>query len=160
MEQPQAGWSDWLQQHGPALLLLCKQYGAGLADAEDIVHDAFLAFWKMQHRVDDPTAYLFSCVRNRALNWVRSRRRRLLREQSQAQAESQKWFTTQNDELQRELKALPAEQREVLVLKIWGRLTFPQIGETLGISANTAASRYRYALEKLRASLSMEITHD
>jgi RNA polymerase sigma-70 factor (ECF subfamily) len=35
-------------------------------------------------------------------------------------------------------------------------LTFPQIGEALGISANTAASRHRYALEKLRERLAEE----
>jgi RNA polymerase sigma-70 factor (ECF subfamily) len=58
------------------------------------------------------------------------------------------------------LTALPVEQREVVVMKIWGRLTFPQMGEALGISANTAASRYRYALEKLRTQLSMETSHE
>ena len=48
---------------------------------------------------------------------------------------------------------LPQEQREVVALKIDGGLTFAEIGEALSISANTAASRYRYALEKLRDSL-------
>ena len=48
------------------------------------------------------------------------------------------------------LPSLPAEQREVVVLKIWGDLTFDQIGEQLEISPNTAASRWRYAMEALR----------
>jgi RNA polymerase sigma-70 factor (ECF subfamily) len=48
---------------------------------------------------------------------------------------------------------LPSEQREVVVLKIWGGLTFAQIAEQLELSAHTAASRYRYALSKLRESL-------
>jgi RNA polymerase sigma-70 factor (ECF subfamily) len=43
--------------------------------------------------------------------------------------------------------------REVVVLKIWGGLTFEKIAETLGIPLNTAASRYRYALEDLRSAL-------
>jgi RNA polymerase sigma-70 factor (ECF subfamily) len=51
------------------------------------------------------------------------------------------------------LQTLPEEQREVLVLKIWGALTFDQIGEALRISTNMAASRYRYALTKLRETL-------
>ena len=39
------------------------------------------------------------------------------------------------------------------MLKIWSGLTFQEIAGTLGIPANTAASRYRYALERLRASM-------
>jgi RNA polymerase sigma-70 factor (ECF subfamily) len=44
----------------------------------------------------------------------------------------------------------------VLVLKIWGGLTFPQIADSLDIPANTAASRYRYAVDKLRVLLAEE----
>ena len=51
------------------------------------------------------------------------------------------------------LARLPEDQREVLALKTEGELTFEEIGLVLGIPANTAASRYRYALEKLRAAL-------
>ena len=45
---------------------------------------------------------------------------------------------------------LPNEQREVLVMKIWNDLTFAEIASALGISQNTAASRYRYALAALK----------
>ena len=45
---------------------------------------------------------------------------------------------------------LPSEQKEVLTLKIWGELTFDEIGRTLDLSLNTVASRYRYALQKLK----------
>ena len=54
------------------------------------------------------------------------------------------------------LAQLPAEQREVVVLKLWAGLSFPAIGEALDIPANTAASRYRYALERLRQHLNAE----
>jgi RNA polymerase sigma-70 factor (ECF subfamily) len=52
--------------------------------------------------------------------------------------------------IDRALRLLPEEQREVLVLKIWGELTFQQIADTLGSPLNTVAARYRYGLEKLR----------
>jgi len=55
--------------------------------------------------------------------------------------------------LERALAALPREQREVVALKIDGGLTFAQVAEVLGISPNTAASRYRYALGRLRDRL-------
>lgn len=51
------------------------------------------------------------------------------------------------------LQALPPEQREVIHLKVYEDWTFQQIAELLGVSINTAASRYRYALEKLRQRL-------
>ena len=51
------------------------------------------------------------------------------------------------------LTTLPVEQREVIVLKIWHEYTFEEIGTLLGVSPNTAAGRYRYGLQKLRASL-------
>ena len=51
---------------------------------------------------------------------------------------------------------ISGDQREVLVMKIWGGLSFPQIAAVLRISANTAASRYRYALAKLREPLAEE----
>jgi RNA polymerase sigma-70 factor (ECF subfamily) len=51
------------------------------------------------------------------------------------------------------MKKLPDYYREILTLKIWGELTFEQIAETLDIPMNTAASRYRYALQQLRRHL-------
>jgi RNA polymerase sigma-70 factor (ECF subfamily) len=58
-----------------------------------------------------------------------------------------------DEALTRALTTLPAAQREVIALKIDGGLTFAEIAAVIGTSANTAASRYRYALEKLRAAL-------
>ncbi len=56
-------------------------------------------------------------------------------------------------DLAQAVKTLPPHLREVLVLKIWGELTFRQIAETLDLPPATAASRYRYALEHLRTAL-------
>jgi RNA polymerase sigma-70 factor (ECF subfamily) len=55
------------------------------------------------------------------------------------------------------LAVLPPDQREVLTLKIDGGLTFAEVAAVLGIRPNTAASRYRYALEKLRALLKEDV---
>jgi RNA polymerase sigma-70 factor (ECF subfamily) len=53
---------------------------------------------------------------------------------------------------------LPEAQREVVALKIDGGLTFAQIAKVTNVSLNTAAGRYRYAMEKLRAALAEEVT--
>jgi RNA polymerase sigma-70 factor (ECF subfamily) len=69
------------------------------------------------------------------------------------------WFASPNRDdaeelyLRRALCALPDEQRQVTILHLWGELTFSQIADLLGISSNTAASRYRYALAKLRQAM-------
>jgi RNA polymerase sigma-70 factor (ECF subfamily) len=55
------------------------------------------------------------------------------------------------------LNQLPGDQREVIVMKIWGELTFAQIGDALEISPNTAASRYRYAIARLEIELSEQV---
>jgi len=88
------------------------------------------------------------------LNHRRGLWRRLAREW-----ESLRWFDLAPQESRAEraamdcLATLPAAQREVIVLKIWHDYTFEQIGELLEISPNTAAGRYRYGLQKLKACL-------
>lgn len=156
------GWRDWLNQHGAALVLLAKQWVPGHADAEDVVQEAFVRFWKSRQRVADPAAYLYACVRHGALDWRRGQSRRCQREAAAARSEVERWFTGPLDEQERRatleaaLLQLPENQREVLVMKIWGGLSFPQIAAALDISPNTAASRYRYALGKLREQLAEE----
>src|SRR5204863_7396946 len=73
--------------------------------------------------------------------------------------ESLRWFERNESEPHGEraamrcLAELPVEQREVIVLKIWHQYTFEEISELLALSPNTAAGRYRYGLQKLRARL-------
>jgi RNA polymerase sigma-70 factor (ECF subfamily) len=55
--------------------------------------------------------------------------------------------------LEKALAELPEEQREVVVMRMWGGLTLEEIGAAVGVPLNTVASRYRYALEKLRSNL-------
>jgi RNA polymerase sigma-70 factor (ECF subfamily) len=152
----------WLDRHGAALVLLARQWVGSHADAEDVLQQALVGFWRSRGRVDDPVAYLYGCVRREARAWLRGRRRRSRREQiAAADGEPRPepaWCCglEAEEEAQRiqvAMARLPAEQREVLVLHIWGGLTFAQIGAAVDISPNTAASRYRYALGSLRGEL-------
>jgi RNA polymerase sigma-70 factor (ECF subfamily) len=155
-------WTVWLEEHGPALVLLARQWVAGHSDAEDVVQEAFIRFWRSRQRAEDPAAYLFACVKTCALDWQRGRRRQSGREAAAARPEVEPVFASPLENAERKasieaaLARLPENQREVLVMKIWGKLTFPQIAEALAITANTAASRYRYALAKLREVLAEE----
>ncbi|MFL6528754.1 MAG: RNA polymerase sigma factor [Chthoniobacterales bacterium] len=151
-------WKVCFSEAAPGLVLFARQFVQSIADAEDIVQDAFVKFWRKQHSIEN-RALLFAAVRSIALDAIRRDARRARRELA-ASAESEQisapQFETENDE-QRALSVavdrLPPDQREVLVMKIWNDLTFAEIGGALGISQNTAASRYRYALTSLKKSL-------
>ena len=139
-------------QHSPALLLFALALTGERSRAQDAVHQVFLKLLQRGGlgRVHDAKAYLFACVRNAILNDARSRERDVPLDREAA------WFAPPNRDyaaelnLRRALNALSDDQRQVTVLHIWGELTFSQIAEVLGISPNTAASRYRYALARLR----------
>ena len=159
-------WDEWLGRHGPAMLLLARQIVSARADAEDVVQEAFMRFWAARDRAADPVAYLFACVRSAALDWRRAGARRGRREVAAARPESPGDASLFEQGMERDergaaieaaVAALPEAQREVLVMKVWAKLSFPQIGLALGIPADTAASRYRYALAKLRGQLAEEL---
>ena len=152
-------WSVWLDEHGPALVLLARQWVPSQADAEDIVQEAFVRCWQSRERVEVPAAYLYACVRHCALDWHRRHNRRQRRESLVARSEAEPMFATRLEQEERRravetaLASLPKDQAEVLVMKIWGGLTLGQIAAALDASVNTIASRYRYALGKLREQL-------
>ena len=148
-------WKVCFSELAPGLVLFARQFVRTGADAEDIVQDAFVRFWRKEHSIEN-RALLFATVRSVALDLLRRDARRARRE-ANAALEMEQTTAPQfdfDDGSQQELAAavdrLPVEQREVLVMKIWNELTFAEIGQALGISQNTAASRYRYALAALK----------
>jgi RNA polymerase sigma-70 factor (ECF subfamily) len=148
-------WKVCFSELAPGLVLFARQFVRTSADAEDIVQDAFVRFWRKEHSIQN-RGLLYATVRSVALDLLRRDTRRARREANAAldvEQSTQPQFDF-DDGSQRELAAavdrLPVEQREVLVMKIWNELTFAEIGEALGISQNTAASRYRYALAALK----------
>lgn len=151
-------WCESLYEtHAPQILLYGRALGLTHSEAEDVLQETFVALLRKPEEPEEPKHYCLRAFRNRALNYRRSLWRRLTRE-----LESQRWFertegeTPQERSAMRSLARLPTEQREAIVLKIWHEYTFDEIGELLGISANTVAGRYRYGLQKLRAFLHRE----
>ncbi|GBL43773.1 hypothetical protein LBMAG55_05190 [Verrucomicrobiota bacterium] len=158
-------WRAWFAEHGARLRLIARQWTRSEADADDVVQEAFVRFWKHQrHLPGDPNALVVTSIRRAALDLLRRTDRRSGREQAvAAEAETMTWFEPEADPCQQaliqSLALLSAEQREVVVLKVWGELTFDQIGEKLQVSPNTAASRWRYAMEALRKHITAR-AHD
>ncbi len=111
-----------------------------------------------------PWAYFLRIVRNEALKIVQRRRGdRLVALVTEAWSEDSLDESDSRQFVRQALRKLPSSQAEVVVLKIWEGMTFAEIGEVLGESPNTAASRYRYALQKLSQylqPLADEVSHE
>ena len=133
------------------------------ADTRDLLQDIFIKLArdpKLLDSVRDERAFLIRLAHNAAIDLIRRRGTRdKTREQFVADSISPFSPTSDPDEqtfratLAGALAELPEEQRAVVHLKLWEGLTFDEIGGALDISPNTAASRYRYGLDKLRERL-------
>lgn len=132
--------------------MLCSRH-----DAEDALQEVFVTVSRKRStvaRARHLKSYLFRLARNVALNRIKKSRRRREREEKATEWLILDSGSEQGDErtreLERALAALPEKQRSVTVLKFYRNKTFREIAEMLDISENTAASRYRYAMAKLK----------
>ncbi len=123
------------------------------ASAEDAVFDALLAISQLEHSPDDLAAYLFRTVRNKALHHVK-RSSRFENEpdlaefiDTSAQSPEQQVFSRQVLTL---LEQLEPDQQQVLIMKLFGDLTFAEIAEITNSNSNTVASWYRRGLIALK----------
>ena len=150
--EPQSQIEELYRRHAAALVLFAMAIAGDRGRAQDAVQQVFLKLMQGDalRRAVDTRAYLFTCVRNAVLNDVKERSRQV------ELTPDSVWFIPPDRDhsaernVRRSLQNLPEDQRQTVVLHIWGELTFAEIAEVLNISPNTAASRYRYALEKLR----------
>lgn len=147
-------------RYGPALHRAAARMLAGRADAEDAVQEVFTCLVRSrQHliNVEHLQAYIFTTLRRTVASMCRRQNRQAKAAGDCAAlanetAGSEQSFN-ESDALQWAVAQLPDEQRDVIALKIDAELTFAQIASVLEISPNTAAGRYRYALERLRKLL-------
>ena len=129
-------------------------------DAEDVLQEAFCRFARYDLRwrvIRNLNAFVFRVARNEADRFLRRRLGRKEGERmiaSGAAGRLSEAFVMPEEPalalLMRRAAELPAEQREAVYLKVFDGLTFKEIASVCGVSANTAASRYRYGIEKLR----------
>jgi RNA polymerase sigma-70 factor (ECF subfamily) len=153
----------WYEQHGAALVAFACSILGDRSNAEDALQQVFFKLLKGKMEVPEPPKpYLYRAVRNAAISIMRRGGHEVFLEDQiredgaepgrkhegwfEAPAELGYWST----KLEKAIRELPAEQSEVLVMRIWGEMTFDEIAVVLEVPMNTVASRYRYALVKLR----------
>ncbi len=164
MAAPDFDWKQCFDQISPNLVLYARQLTPSPADAEDVVQMAFVRWWRRFPNGDkENIPLLYAAVRTIALDLRRSDTRRAKREavsEIAVPGEDSPTFDAPPEQKETAaivtdaLSKLPEDQREVVTLKLWGGLTFQEIATALGLSINTVAGRYRYALNHLQKHLS------
>lgn len=150
-------------EHAQSLYAFLLNLTRDEADTRDLLQEVFVKLARDPDRlrgVREERAFLIRWAHNAAIDLIRRRGTRDQTRENLA-AETDSLFASAEDpdaatfrtELAAALADLPPEQRAVAHLKLWEGLTFEQIAAALELSPNTAASRYRYALDKLRLRL-------
>jgi RNA polymerase sigma-70 factor (ECF subfamily) len=151
------------ERHGESLYRYLAFRLGSAEDAEDVLQEAFSRFARYDLRwrlVRNPQAFVFRVARNEANRFLKRKLGRREGERMIAAgglgAFAAAFAAPEEPSLAlllRRAGELPAEQKEAVYLKVFDGLTFKEIAAVCGISSNTAASRYRYGIEKLRQAV-------
>ena len=148
---PRAEVGRLYDQHGAGLYRYALMILADAAAAEDALHEVFAKLLMQRTSISDELRYLRRAVRNECYSALRRRSRSAKRPLLEAVGPDDR--AEQRLALESAICELPADQREVLHLHSFEGMTFQEIAELVGESINTVASRYRYAVSKLRQML-------
>lgn len=157
---------EWLWDvYGSGLYGYLRTILFSVQDAEDTLQDVFVKAARHHSRLArarNLKAYLFRMARNLAITRIRKQdRTEPLSDDHWLEAEPEIGLPTEwVAALQAGLARLPEKQRSVVALKVYQGLTFAEIASALRIRPNTAASRYRYGIEKLTQSLQEEFADE
>ena len=173
LEQEDGAFEEFYERHRGPIFAYLLSFVPNRATAEELLQETFLVLLRQIHRVLRPDAVghrrdgglrpaLVQISRSRAIDWLRrsrleeralDNRRQDLLFRSRAGSYSNPESPRDAEKLSRQLQRLPAKQRETVLLRACLGMTFVEIGELMDVSENTAVSRFRYGMKKLRNSL-------
>jgi RNA polymerase sigma factor (sigma-70 family) len=154
---------EWYEACGAELRLYALQWHSYQV-AEDLVQDAFIKLLKQRRSPDQVRAWLFRVVRNSSVSAARRAHSRNKASQAFPQAH-RIWFESKTEErldakqAQAMLETLPAEHREIVVLRIWGQLSFREIADLVDKSIPWIHREYKAALAVIRTRLESSSCH-
>ena len=137
------------------LVRFASLYVGAMGDAENIVQDFFLYLWERKEilpELQQPDAYLFSAVKHRCLNFLRSQLS-IVDRRLQLLDDSQMSIDEVEKQICRAIDSLPERCREIFVMSKLKGMKYREIAESLGISQNTVEGQMAIALKKLREEL-------
>jgi len=141
--------AELLDGHGASLKLYARQW---CRSPDDVVQQALIELAGCRERPANPVAWLFAAVRRRAISGARSDKRRRHREEAAAT----EWFKRLRDQDEAAQRAadtlaeLPLADREVVIARFWGGLTFEEIATLTGMSTSSAQRRFEQIMSHLR----------
>ena len=146
--------TQWYEEYGPELLLFARQLTSDQG-AEDVVQEAFVQLIRLPELPQNVRAWLYRVVRNTSSSLFRRLRLRSLK-QRMARRPMETWFDPRPQDMmdaqhaQDLLKALPRQQREIVVMRIWGQMTLKEISDLIHKPVSSVHRLYETALETLR----------
>lgn len=147
-----------VDRHAAVLELFARQWS--VLSAPDVVQAAFFKLAMMESPPEPQLPWLFRVVRNASISVARIEARRKKRELDSSQAHASWFVTNQDDQIDatqatEALSQLPQPQREIIVARIWGELSFQEIADLMEISSSSAHRQFIAALSKLREKLGL-----
>ncbi len=149
-----------LKERGTALVLYARQWSR---TPEDVVQEAFLRLMDQREPPRNPVAWLYRVVRNEAFNAARAAARRKRHESAAAEDgdshPTSSWFDRSTEqpfdaqEATEALERLAHAERETVVARLWGGLSFEEVAALTGVSTSTAYRRYHSGIQALRERL-------
>lgn len=146
--------SRLLDEHGAALVLYAQQWSG---NPEDVVQEAFIQLMQQRPLPNNVTGWLYRVVRNGAISASRAVARRV-RHEATAAGHREPWFKPSLEDVMdantaaAALESLTIDEREVVVLRIWGGRTFDEIAEIIGKSRSVAHRRFEAGIQTLRTA--------
>ncbi len=151
-------------EHAACAFSVFRRFSCCESEVRDLLQDWLIKIASERNPLRDPDnerAYLLKIAYRLAVDWTR---RNQTRQKYTEQAAGELSFSTLQTEpdpdralmkqsIEESLNILPKDQQLVVLFKLRDELTFAQIGDILQISPNTAASRYRYGIEKMQEAL-------
>jgi RNA polymerase sigma-70 factor (ECF subfamily) len=156
MNQTVTTLTQLVAERAAALRLYACQLLDDASEADDVVQDALVSLLTADTAPTDPVPWMYRVVRNAAFDHRRSSARRRRRERRVAEG-CREWFMPapaaliDAEAVERCLAQLDAEEREIVVLRVWSDLSFAEIAAVVQHSASTVHGRYEGALTRMRA---------
>lgn len=151
--------------HGSAVFGLARRVLRSAALAEEVAQEVFVRFWRDPGRYDPHRAplraFLLRDTHGRAVDLLRAETARRAREErdqvlasdEEPGPEHQVWEAVRSAQVKAALEALPAPEREAIVLAFYAGLSYQEVARRLGEPEGTIKSRIRRGLERLRGPL-------